>query len=87
MCPAVNFCNWLYDEDQSWQDVNDIICDMPQPMMSNRGHLTFPKKSFKKAEEKSMDQESVTFVHFKACVCYCLKIHYTSDLITQMKLK
>ena len=65
MCPSGNLYNWLYDEDQSWQDVNDIICEMPQPVMSNRGHLTFPKKSLKKVEEKSMDQESVIFINFE----------------------
>ena len=50
MCQTGNLYNWPDDEDQSWQDVNDIICDMPQPMMNNRGHLTFPEKSLKDAE-------------------------------------
>ena len=34
---------------------------MPQPLMNNRGYLTFPEKSLKEAEEKSMGQEFVTF--------------------------
>ena len=63
MCQTGNLYDWPDDEDQSWQDVNDIICDMPQPMMSNRGHLTFPENLIKKAEEKSMEQEFVTCVH------------------------
>ena len=63
MCQTGNLYDWPDDEDQSWQDVNDIICDMPQPIMSNRGHLTFPENLVKKAEEKSMEQEFVTCVH------------------------
>ena len=60
-----NLYNCPDDEDQSWQDVNDIICDMPQPMMNNRGHFSFPEKSLKEAEKKSMEREFVTCVHFK----------------------
>ena len=65
MCWTGNFYNWPDDENQSWQDVNDIICDMPQPTMNNRGHLIFPEKLLKEAEEKSMEREFVTHVHFK----------------------
>ena len=45
--------------------VYDTICDMPQPTMNNRSHLTFPEKLLKEAEEKSMELEFVTCVHFK----------------------
>ena len=55
MCWMGNLYNWPDNEDQSWQNVNDIICDMPQPMMNKRGHLTFPEMSLKEAEEKSRE--------------------------------
>ena len=55
MCWTGNLYSRPDDEDQSWQDVSDIICYMAQPMMTNRGHLTFPEKSLKEGEKKSME--------------------------------
>ena len=79
MCWTGNLYNWPDNEDQCWQDVNDIIFDMPQPVMDNIDYLTFHEKSLKEAEKKSMQWEFVTFVHFKwfrICFCSLWKYHF-----------
>ena len=60
-----NFSSWPVLDDLSWQDINNIVCTMPQPIMDNRGHLQFPETSMTEDESEVMKQLHVACIHFK----------------------
>ena len=59
-----HFYSWPALDVLSWQDINDIVCTMPQTLMDNRGHLQFSETSMPEAESEAMKWH-VACVHFK----------------------
>ena len=58
--------HWPDEDDQFWQELKDIICDMPHPHLNNcRGQLVFPEESLENAKKIVLEWEFVRCVHFK----------------------
>ena len=49
-----HFYSWPALDVLSWQDINDIVCTMPQTLMDNRGHLQFSETPMPEAESEAM---------------------------------
>lgn len=41
-CRTGNLYQWMTEDDDTWQPITDIICEIPSPsLLNNRGQLDF----------------------------------------------
>ena len=59
-----NFYSWPVLDDLLWQDINNIVCLIPEALMDNRDYFQFPETSMTEAESEVMKQPHV------ACICF-----------------
>ncbi len=61
-----NLYQWLSDQDDYWQPVEDIICDVPFPnLANNRGQLVFEQEILDKVNNAALSLPGITTVYFK----------------------